>query len=63
MKDTRKEIAGLAKTVGYGLEAYCMDKIPQVLSDLLDTTVQSSKPEQFTVAEGFQRLGEGLRFS
>ena len=52
MKDTRRQVGGLAQTVGYGLEAYAMDKIPQLLANTLTLVVQSSKPEQFTAADG-----------
>jgi len=52
MKDTRRQVGGLAQTVGYGLEAYAMDKIPQLLANTLTLMVQSSKPEQFTAADG-----------
>ncbi len=52
MKDTRRQVGGLAQTVGYGLEAYAMDKIPQLLATTLTLVVQSSKPEQFTAADG-----------
>lgn len=52
MKDTRRQVGGLAQTVGYGLEAYAMDKIPHVLTTALAFTVESSKPEQFSAADG-----------
>jgi parallel beta-helix repeat protein len=32
MKDTRKQLSGLAQSVGHGLEAYAMERIPKVLA-------------------------------
>ncbi len=47
MKDTRKQLGGLALSVGYGLEAYAMERIPKILARQLAFVEESSGPEQF----------------
>ncbi|MFM1903385.1 MAG: hypothetical protein RLZZ440_1285, partial [Planctomycetota bacterium] len=54
MKDARKQMGGLAQTVGYGLEAYAMERIPKILTKQLDFVEESSGPEQFPSAAGGQ---------
>lgn len=44
----------LAQSVGYGLEAYAMERIPKILSKHLGFVEESSGPEQFSAANGSQ---------
>jgi hypothetical protein len=52
MKDTRNQLGGLAQSVGYGLEAYAMERIPKVLAKEMPFVEESSGPEEF-----FQPVG------
>jgi hypothetical protein len=54
MKDTRTQLGGLAQSVGYGLEAYAMDRIPKILSRHMHFVEEASGPEQFISATGGQ---------
>jgi DNA repair ATPase RecN len=54
MKDTRKQMGGLALSVGYGLEAYAMERIPKILTKQLDFVEETSGPEQFPAVAGGQ---------
>ena len=47
MKDLRKQVGGLPQSVGYGLEAYAMERIPKILAKRLGLVEESSGPEQF----------------
>jgi hypothetical protein len=47
MKDLRKQVGGLSQSVGYGLEAYAMERIPKILAKRLGLVEESSGPEQF----------------
>jgi len=52
MKDMQKQVGGLAQSVGCGLEAYAMERIPKILAKQLGFVEESSGPEQFTAANG-----------
>ncbi len=52
MKDTRKQLGGLAQSVGYGLEAYAMERIPKVLAKQMPFLEETSGPEQFVSPAG-----------
>jgi hypothetical protein len=52
MKDTRKQLGGLSQSVGYGLEAYAMERIPKILAKELPFVEESSGPEQFFIPAG-----------
>lgn len=54
MKGTQKQLGGLAQSVGYGLEAYAMDRIPRILTKQLGFLEESSGPEQFIAVSGSQ---------
>lgn len=54
MKDMQKRVGGLAQTVGCGLEAYAMERIPKILAQHLGFVEESSGPEQFAAAHGSQ---------
>jgi hypothetical protein len=54
MKDMQKQVGGLAQSVGCGLEAYAMDRIPKILTKQLGFVEESSGPEQFALADGRQ---------
>jgi prefoldin subunit 5 len=54
MKDMQKQVGGLAQSVGCGLEAYAMERIPKVLAQHLGFVEESSGPEQFAAAHGSQ---------
>lgn len=52
MKDTRKQLGGLAQSVGYGLEAYAMERIPKILAKQMPFVEEASGPEQFVSPAG-----------
>jgi len=52
LKDLRKQVGGLAQSVGYGLEAYAMERIPKILAKRLGLVEESSGPEQFVYPDG-----------
>ena len=52
MKDTRKQLGGLAQSVGYGLEAYALARIPKVLAKQMPFLEEASGPEQFVSPAG-----------
>ena len=52
MRDTRKQLGGLSQSVGYGLEAYAMERIPKILTKELPFVEESSGPEQFVSPAG-----------
>ena len=52
MKDLRKQVGGLSQSVGYGLEAYAMERIPKILAKRLGLVEKSSGPEQFVYPDG-----------
>ena len=52
MKDLRKQVGGLSQSVGYGLEAYAMERIPKSLAKRLGWVEESSGPEQFVYPDG-----------
>jgi hypothetical protein len=52
MKDLRKQVGGLSQSVGYGLEAYAMERIPKILAKRLGLVEESSGPEQFVYPDG-----------
>ena len=52
MRDTRKQLGGLSQSVGYGLEAYAMERIPKILTKELPFVEDSSGPEQFASPTG-----------
>ena len=52
MTDTRKQLGGLSQSVGYGLEAYAMERIPKILTKELPFVEDSSGPEQFASPTG-----------
>jgi membrane fusion protein (multidrug efflux system) len=52
MKDLRKQVGGLSQSVGYGLEAYAMERIPKILAKRLGLVEESSGPEQFVYTDG-----------
>jgi hypothetical protein len=52
MRDTRKQLGGLSQSVGYGLEAYAMERIPKILTKELPFVEESSGPEQFAFPAG-----------
>ena len=54
MKDMQKQVGGLAQSVGCGLEAYAMERIPKILAKQLGFVEESSGPEQFAAANGSQ---------
>lgn len=54
MKDMQKQVGGLAQSVGCGLEAYAMDRIPKILAKQLGFVEESSGPEQFGGTNGSQ---------
>lgn len=54
MKDTQKQLGGLTQSVGYGLEAYAMERIPKILTKQLGFLEESSGPEQFIAVSGSQ---------
>lgn len=54
MKDTRKQLGGLAQSVGYGLEAYAMDRIPRILAKQMPFIEEMAGPEQFVSPAGEQ---------
>jgi len=54
MRDTRKQLGGLAQSVGYGLEAYAMERIPRILSRQMPFVEEASGPEQFVSASGVE---------
>ena len=54
MRDTRKQLGGLAQSVGYGLEAYAMERIPRILSRHMPFVEEASGPEQFVSASGVE---------
>jgi hypothetical protein len=54
MKDTRKQLGGLAQSLGYGLEAYAMERIPKILAKQLAFVEETSGPEQFVSPVGEQ---------
>lgn len=43
--DLRKQVGGLAFSVGQGLEAYAMERIPKLLAERFDCVVASAAPE------------------
>ncbi len=45
MKDVHKQLGGLAQSVGHGLEAYAMERIPRILAGHCGFTTESSVPE------------------
>ena len=45
MKDVHKRLGGLAQSVGHGLEAYAMERIPRILADHCGFVTESSVPE------------------
>jgi len=51
MKDVHKQLGGLAQSVGHGLEAYAMERIPRILADYCGFTTESSVPETIYVAD------------
>jgi len=54
MKDMQKQVGGLAQSVGCGLEAYAMERIPKILTKQLGFVEESSGPEQFAASNGSQ---------
>ena len=52
IKDLRKQVGGLSQSVGYGLEAYAMERIPKILAKRLGLVEESSGPEQFVYPDG-----------
>jgi hypothetical protein len=54
MRDTRKQLGGPAQSVGYGLEAYAMERIPLILSRQMPFVEEASGPEQFVSASGVE---------
>jgi len=54
MRDTRKQLGGLSQSVGYGLEAYAMERIPRILSRQMPFVEEASGPEQFVSASGVE---------
>ncbi len=52
MKDMQKQVGGLAQSVGCGLEAYAMERIPKILANHFGFVEESSGPEQFPAANG-----------
>ena len=54
MRDTRKQLEGLAQSVGYGLQAYAMERIPRILSRQMPFVEEASGPEQFVSASGVE---------
>ena len=54
VKDMQKQVGGLAQSVGCGLEAYAMDRIPKILAKQLGFVEESSGPEQFAGTNGSQ---------
>lgn len=54
MKNTQKQLGGLTQSVGYGLEAYAMDRIPKILTKQLRFLEESSGPEQCIAVSGSQ---------
>jgi prefoldin subunit 5 len=54
MKDMQKQVGGLAQSVGCGLEAYAMDRIPKILAKQRGFVEESSGPEQFVGTNGSQ---------
>ena len=52
MNDLRKQVGGLSQSVGYGLEAYAMERIPKILAKRLGLVEESSGPEQFVYPDG-----------
>ena len=45
MKDVHKQLGGLAQSVGHGLEAYAMERIPRILAEHCGFVTESSVPE------------------
>jgi hypothetical protein len=45
MKDVHKQFGGLARSVGHGLEAYAMERIPRILAEHCAFVTESSVPE------------------
>ena len=45
MKDVHKQLGGLAQSVGHGLEAYAMERIPRILAEHCGFVAESSVPE------------------
>lgn len=45
MKDVHKQLGGLALSVGHGLEAYAMERIPKILAEHCGFVVETSVPE------------------
>jgi hypothetical protein len=45
MKDVHKQLGGLAQSVGHGLEAYAMERIPRILGEHIGFVTESSVPE------------------
>jgi hypothetical protein len=45
MKDVHKQLGGLAQSVGHGLEAYAMERIPKILAEHCGFVTESSVPE------------------
>ena len=43
--DLRKQVGGLANSVGHGLEAYAMERIPRILEQRFGCITESSAPE------------------
>ena len=43
--DLRKQVGGLSNSVGHGLEAYAMERIPKLLEQRLGFITESSAPE------------------
>ena len=54
MKDMQKQVGGLAQSVGCGLEAYAMERIPKILTKQLGFVEESAGPEQFAASNGSQ---------
>jgi prefoldin subunit 5 len=54
MKDVQKQVGGLAQSVGCGLEAYAMERIPKILARQIGFVEESSGPEQFATSNGSQ---------
>ena len=45
LKDVHKQLGGLAQSVGHGLEAYAMERIPRILAQHCGFVTESSVPE------------------
>ena len=45
MKDVHKQLGGLSQSVGHGLEAYAMERIPRIIAEHCGFVTESSVPE------------------